>query len=380
MDRRNRMKINRRNFLVGGLAFLPIASYGLFDYGSILSQEGLAIKPTSLLLSSVADKLGQNYLAALDEHGLLYYQLPIPERAHDSLYNRISNEAIYFGRSPSQSIYIVNIENKELAAVVNSASNRHFYGHGVIDKTCRYLYVVEKNTLTNKGCIGVYDTRDGYKKIDEFDSYGVGPHQIALLSDNKTVVVANGGLLKDKDKNIINESSFQSSLAYIDTSNGVLIEAYPSEYKGNSLRHLTVDKDDGVFVGAQSYDDAVAPLVFSHQGEDQLVPFLAEEYIWQAHNRYTASLVVLNDQLIVSSPRGNVLTRWDITTGQFLSKHHYIDVAGLSLQTDPGASRLFVSTGQGRVIDFGGNKSQRANYYLKDIAWDNHLSLAALSS
>jgi hypothetical protein len=378
------MELIRRNLLVAGLACLPLgvtAAYSLLRYPTHTSS----IIPQYLLLSSVTDKQGLHYLAALNEAGEIHYQLPIPERAHDSLFNSRRSEAIYFGRSPSQSIYVVNVIDKRLTTVIASAQNRCFYGHGIIDKTNSYLYVVEKNMRTNNGCVGVYDVNDRYKRIDEIDSFGVGPHQISLLSDNKTLVVANGGLLKDSNKNIINYDDFRSSLAYINSDNGALIDRYASEFSRNSLRHLTVDIEDRVFVGAQSYSDEVSPLIFYHGGEDQLTPFVTEEYIWQAHKKYTASLAVYNNQLIVSSPRGGVLTFWDTKEKRFLSKHNYIDVAGLSMQSTNDASSLFVSTGQGRVVSINMgtesvSKSASHSYYSENIAWDNHLSLAALSS
>jgi hypothetical protein len=34
-----------------------------------------------------------------------------------------------------------------------------------------------------------------YKRVGELSTHGVGPHQALLLSDNQTLVVANGGLL-----------------------------------------------------------------------------------------------------------------------------------------------------------------------------------------
>lgn len=377
------MTLNRRSFLVSGLACLPLVAMGAY---SLLGDQihTSSVTPKYLLLSSVTDRQGRNYLAALNEVGEIYFQLPIPERAHDSLFNSTKNEAIYFGRSPSQSIYVVNVIDKKITIVIESAVNRHFYGHGVIDKTNSYLYVVEKNVITNMGCIGVYDVNDRYKKIDEIDSYGVDPHQISLLSDNKTLVVANGGLLKNRNKNIINYDSFQSSLVYINSVNGTLIDSYSSEFSGNSLRHLTIDNDDRVFIGAQSYSDNINPLIFSHGGEDQLMPFVAEEYIWQIHKRYTASLAVNDNQLIVSSPRGGALTFWDKKEQHFMSKHNYNDVAGLSIQSANDASRLFVTTGQGRVMSVNMatdsvSKSVSHSYRLEDIAWDNHLSLATLS-
>lgn len=367
------MKQDRRYFLMGGLFCLPLAVTGTYSFFQESSYKTLT-SSSALLLSSVSDRRGQNYAAAVDQSGKMYYKLAIPERAHDSLYNTRKKEVIYFGRSPSTSIYIVDVLNKKMSKVLSADKNRHFCGHGVIDKTNRYLYIVENNTLLNQGCIGIYDAWDNYKKIDEISSYGVGPHQIALLSDDKTLVVANGGIVKDRNNTIINQESFISSLAYISAQESKLLASYPSQFSGNSLRHLTVDGQDQVFVGAQSHSQYINPLVFSHKGEDHLEPFIAEDYIWQGHNNYTASLEVCDDKLVVSSPRGNSLSFWDKKNRRFLTKKSYLDVAGITVG-GADSSELLVSTGQGMLLTL--NETQlNKRYRAKDIAWDNHLSLA----
>jgi hypothetical protein len=44
--------------------------------------------------------------------------------------------------------------------------------------------------VRHEGVIGVYDARANYKRIDEFPTFGIGPHDLALLPDGKTLVVA----------------------------------------------------------------------------------------------------------------------------------------------------------------------------------------------
>ncbi len=370
------MKQDRRCFLIGGLFVFPLVATGAYSFFPEPLNKGLP-PSSNLLLSSVSDNAGRHYVAALDQLGNIYYQLAIPERAHDSLYNSRKKQAIYFGRSPSKAIYVVDIVNKRISTIVKAKKNRHFYGHGVIDKANRYLYVVENDTTVNQGRIGVYDAEDGYKKIDEINSYGIGPHQIALLSDEKTLVVANGGILKDSNNTITNKDSFSSELTYINTQNASLIASYPSQYAGNSLRHLTVGKQDQVFVGAQSHSQYINPLVFSHKDENNLVPFIAEDYTWQGHNNYTASLVECGDKLIVSSPRGNALSFWNTKDRSFITKKDYLDVAGLAIGSGTNSSELLVSTGQGMIININ-NMQVSQRYRTKGIAWDNHLSLAAV--
>ncbi|MGI8724305.1 MAG: DUF1513 domain-containing protein, partial [Methyloceanibacter sp.] len=41
-----------------------------------------------------------------------------------------------------------------------------------------------------RGIIGVRDATDGYKQIGEFPSYGLEPHDVALLGDGRTLVIA----------------------------------------------------------------------------------------------------------------------------------------------------------------------------------------------
>jgi hypothetical protein len=38
-----------------------------------------------------------------------------------------------------------------------------------------------------------------YKQIGEFEAHGMEPHDIALLSDGRTMVIANGGIRTHPD-------------------------------------------------------------------------------------------------------------------------------------------------------------------------------------
>lgn len=42
--------------------------------------------------------------------------------------------------------------------------------------------------------IGVWKTEAGYTRCDEFPSGGIGPHDLRLMPDSGTLVVANGAL------------------------------------------------------------------------------------------------------------------------------------------------------------------------------------------
>ena len=92
-------------------------------------------------------------------------------------------------------------------------SDRHFFGHGVFSADGRLLYSTENDYDGARGMIGVRDVTGGYKQIGEFPAHGMEPHDIALLSDGRTMVIANGGILTHPgSEGELNLSDMQSSL------------------------------------------------------------------------------------------------------------------------------------------------------------------------
>ncbi|MGH1440684.1 MAG: DUF1513 domain-containing protein [Cellvibrionaceae bacterium] len=375
--------LTRRQIITGGFSFFALASAPLY----FSNKETKA--PHSLLLSAAKDKQGLHYLIAITEQGQLYFKIPIAERAHDSIYNPLTQQAIFFGRSPSRHIYIVDIQGQPVLSVIKAPRQRHFYGHGVFDKEYRYLYTVENDVQKGLGLIGVYDSSADYKRIGEFSTGGIGPHQTILLSDNRTLVVANGGLLKSlpQSKSALSQNAFDSSLAYIDTQTGRVIDRYKTAFKQLSLRHISCNERDDVFIGAQSYRETDTPLLFSQKYGRNLEPFIAEDTVWKSHNRYTASLVVKGDTLTLSSPRGNMISFWDVNEYRYLSSLYSPDAAGLAITPThhPGSSQalssqaLYATNGSGAFMQlntFTGAVIKRYNN--EGLAWDNHLSFAYL--
>ena len=47
---------------------------------------------------------------------------------------------------------------------------------------------------------GIYDVARRFKKIGEHSTYGMGPHEIMLLADGKTIVAGNGGQPAGRDR------------------------------------------------------------------------------------------------------------------------------------------------------------------------------------
>src|SRR3546814_15076240 len=78
---------------------------------------------------------------------------------------------------------------------LGAPDGRHFYGHAVFDRAERLLYTTENDYEAGRGVIGVWDADAGYARAGELDAHGIGPHDLALGPDGRSLVIANGGLL-----------------------------------------------------------------------------------------------------------------------------------------------------------------------------------------
>src|SRR5690606_25223539 len=136
-------------------------------------------------------------------------------------------------------------------------ADRHFFGHGVFSADGSRLFATENDFDQGRGVIGIYDERPGaqWQRLGEFDTGGIGPHEMVLLPDQRTLCVANGGLLThpDYDKTPLNLSTMRPSLAYLDAQDGRLLGnvTLPAELFQLSIRHLAVDHAGAVWFACQ---------------------------------------------------------------------------------------------------------------------------------
>ena len=91
--------------------------------------------------------------------------------------------------------------------------DRHFFGHGVFSADGKLLYTTENDYDGARGVIGVRDATDGYQQIGEFPAHGMEPHDIQLLADGRTMVIANGGIRTHPDSARRAEPSRHAALA-----------------------------------------------------------------------------------------------------------------------------------------------------------------------
>lgn len=366
------MAINRRQFMLGAsqaaLAawLLPACTFK---------------KTEQWLVSTCNDQQGQNMAAAINSQGQIVNTVNLPARGHDSLaLPHKPGHALVFARRPDRFAVEIDFITGKIINNIQSQVDSHFYGHGVFSKDGQFLYTTENLYDKKRGLIVVRDAQS-YQVLDRFDSGGIGPHELALMPDGQTLVVANGGIEThpSQPRKKLNIENMYPNLAYLDPNTGKVISSYAPADNQLSLRHLTVRPDGAVFVGAQYQGQkaTIQPLVYSHHGEDHLQAFSASYTQLYEMQQYTASLLVKDNLLCVSCPRGSHLSFWDTTTRQFIGQQMFKDVSGLAYSN----GKMLASSGKGllKKLDHTHPITGPSNISTLALKFDNHMTMINVS-
>ncbi len=242
------MAIDRRALLLGTLSFLGAAGLGV--------RAGLAADAADQAAFVAAARVDQGFaILILSRDGTVLRQLPLEARGHDIAIDRKSGRAVAFARRPGTFAIAFDLDSIREPIVFNAAEGRHFYGHGAFSADGRLLYVSENDIEAGQGVIGIYDVAAGYKKLGEMPSLGVGPHEIILLDDGRTLAVANGGIdtVPEAGRAMLNLDGMKPNLAFVDALNGTLLARHelPSDLNRLSIRHIAADAHGAVWFGGQ---------------------------------------------------------------------------------------------------------------------------------
>ena len=376
------MAIDRRNtlrLLAGGVAgtVLPI-----------LFRAEAATPGTPLYLSAHADITGGYQVSGFAENGTSLFDLPLPARGHSFAVRPDGSAAVHFARRPGRFALVLDLMQGIVARRVEAPTDRHFYGHGAFSQGGRLLYVTENDFEGERGVIGIYDAERGYKRLGELPSHGIGPHEIALLSDGETLAVANGGIATHPDlpRVKLNLPTMAPSLCFVDRRSGALrreLTLDPALHR-LSIRHLAVAPDDTVAVAMQYEGPAHdrVPLVALQRGGGPLRLLQGPHSLLRAMKNYCGSICFDpgGGTIAVSAPRGNLVTFWDVGSGLYLSSAKVSDGCGVA----PGArsGEFLASSGLGGVVVANlrsGTTRPLAVGGLEAARWDNHLVAASVS-
>jgi len=196
----------------------------------------------------------------LDAQGQIVFSLPLPGRGHAGIAHPDTAEVVVFARRPGNFANVIDCRTGRKVTDLQCPRGRHFYGHGVFSADGRVLFTPENDYEVGTGVIGVWDRSDGYTRIAEFSSGGIGPHEITRLPGTDILVIANGGIEThpDSGRAKLNLATMQPNLSYLSGAGKVLetIELSPA-HRLSSIRHLSVRSDGLVAFGMQWQGDKI---------------------------------------------------------------------------------------------------------------------------
>lgn len=340
-----------------------------------------------LYLSARAGNDGGFHVSGLNGNGKTAFDLPLPDRGHSFAVHPSQPVAVHFARRPGTFAIAIDVAQGRVLHRIASVESRHFYGHGAFSPDGRLLYATENDFAGERGVIGVYDAANGYRRVAELPSHGIGPHELRLLADGTTLVVANGGILTRPDlpRVKLNIPTMSPSLAYIDRRDGrLLAEARlaPSLHQ-LSIRHLALGRG-GMVAAVMQYEGPkgdLVPLVAVHRRGGEMRLFEGPEPVLQSMKGYCGSAAFDSGGTLlgVSSPRGGVLTFWEAATGRHLSSVAFEDGCGLAAAPEPGAFLASSGTGALSRIDArGGDRRPLPASGPAGARWDNHMACVDL--
>jgi hypothetical protein len=379
-------KMQRRQFLLfaGSLAAMgavTAATEVMKSKSAPVLSDAHTAKAPAFLYSASDDSGGQHFLSRVHLNGSDKTSHRIAFRAHDVL-ALANDQVLAFGRRPETLCAVIGMRSGE-QQLIEAAADRHFYGHGCLSADGAVLFTTENDFEAARGVIGIRDARS-LAQIGEYETYGVGPHDIHLMPDGKTLVIANGGIETHPDfgRRKLNLKTMQPSLVYVDVASGKKLDEYRLDDHQLSIRHLSITEKGDVGVAMQYQGDIYRKqpqtLVAWQQagGELKALPVAGEDI--SHFQGYMADLAyaAASGLLAVTSPRGNRVAFWDVQTQRFVSAVKLPEPSGIQYLAEQQV--FLVSGAKGALYQLDAMAPEQQVVVLhkaEDTLWDNHMVL-----
>lgn len=347
--------------------------------------QAAAARGDATLYVTARQRGGRDEAVVLDATGQDRRVLPMPARGHSFAIDPAGERAVVFGRQPGFFALAFDLGGERAPVELPLPEDRHFFGHGAYFDGARLLAATENDFEGGRGVLGIYDATPGgnYRRIGEFDSGGIGPHEVVLMPDGKTLCVANGGILTHPDygKLELNLDTMRPSLAYIDTASGRLLERVElaPELHRLSIRHLALAGDGSVWFGCQYMGPAGdrPALVGRHRRGATLELFPGPAPALREMRNYVGSVALdaAGKVVATSSPVGGQVMYWDAASGRSLGETRVADGCGVAPADGAG---FLISSGLGAMlrIDAAGGEHPLLSPS-RERAWDNHFRKVA---
>jgi len=367
------MEINRRSFCQ------LLAAAGT---ASLLPTNGLSATESNQVAFASAAKSndGSYWLAVTNNQGREIARHKLPGRGHHIAVHPTKPHVAAIARRPDTFLQIFDYDSGRLVADLQAGDDRHFYGHCVFSHDGQFLISTENQLSTGQGRVVVRDCHQHYRIVADFSSGGIGPHELVLTPDQQQVVVANGGI-RTQGRKKLNLDTMRPNLSYLDLNTGTLLEQIemPEQFHQLSIRHIDINSTGTVAIALQ-YQGALeddVPLVALHRRGEQLQLLRAPQMINQQMKQYcgSARFDSSGEVVAISAPRGDLITFWEESSGQFIDHIRSRDGCGITATGNPAEFLVTTGTGKAYLMNPRSGLRNRQPLTLETpMSWDNHLS------
>lgn len=340
-----------------------------------------------LWIGTRLDARGKAFATGFDAAGGASFDIPLPARGHGIAVAPDGRAAVILGRRPGLFAFVVSLPDGRILRRFEPPEGRHLCGHGIFSADGRLLLATETDWEGERGLIGVYDAADGYRRIAEWESGGLDPHDVRLLQGGSRIVVANGGILTHPDAPgaKLNLDEMDSSLSVIDLGSGAIVRQHrldPALFQ-LSIRHLAVGRD-GTVAFIMQYEgppDELVPLGGLLRPSGDLVLLdMPRDGLADLRNYCGSGAADAAGEIFgMTSPRGGHVAFFRMADGGFLGSHALSDVCPIA--ADPAApGRFYIAGGHGGLERVTA-EAKAGEALTSDIArkslWDNHMAVVA---
>ncbi len=347
-----------------------IASAGAAFAAGLAPQRAEALASADIVYATAGMTHNGRFAAAIvSETGAIISTVSLPDRGHDVTQCAYTGRLVAFARRPGTFAVVFSREGQGIATIT-SPEGRHFFGHGAFAPDGKLLYATENDFDKSRGMIGIYDATDGFRRIGEFYSGGVGPHDVEISPDGKWLCIANGGIETHPDygRAKLNIATMQPNITWLDRDTGTIIATHelPAEYHQLSLRHTAIGINGRIWIGGQ-YQGARAddiPLIASASPDEPLEIATLPGDLNARLAGYVGAMAASPDGslIVATSPVGGAAVILDATSG----KAELVEadkVCGVSWARDA----FVFSTGAGEFVS-GDTRTFAPDYY-----FDHHM-------
>ena len=204
------------------------------------------------------------------------YAVALPGRAH-GLLAELGGGLLVVAMRPGTWLLRIDGEGRAVRRLTldDEPGGRRLAGHVLPSADGQWLYTTETDADQN-GWIGVRE-RHSLRKVDEWPTQGIDPHQLVLDGEGR-LVVANGGILRTPDGRKRDLDRMAPSLSRLDPRNGTLVGQWRLADPRLSLRHLAwTEGTQGPLLALQAeHDDPArrmqAPVLAVWNGRELSLP------------------------------------------------------------------------------------------------------------